>query len=142
MDLQIHQQHESVAIDTATGLMWQRFSLGQSFENGRVTGDAQKFNFDESLKAASEYEHLGFKDWRVPTIKELLSIVDYDRFNPIIDTDVFLETVPYHYWSSSPVHSSNSYAWVVDFYSGNSNWNLKDGDFFARFFVRLVRNNV
>ena len=134
----IYPLHESVAIDTDTGLMWQRFNLGQVFENGQATGDAQRLNFDDALKEASECEHLGFKDWRVPTIKELLSIVDYERFNPAIDTNVFLGAVPDYYWSSSPVTDVSGNGWVVDFYDGYDDWY---GKHYGNF-VRLVRNNV
>ena len=57
---------------------------------------------------------------------------------PAINTDVFLETVSYHYWSASPVAYNSSRAWVVYFDYGYGYWNYKNNGYF----VRLVRNNV
>ena len=96
--------------DNATGLIWTRETLAGG---RRKWADAQK--------AASECRISGFTDWRLPTIKELLSIVDYSRTEPAIDTAFQCESA--WYWSSTPYASSPSdYAWLVYFDDGLSNW--------------------
>jgi len=130
MALQIHSQHPSIAIDTDTGLMWQRFSVGQRFENGRVTGNAERINFNDALEAASECNYLGFSDWRVPTIKEL-------RDPKFIKNNILFGEKSY-YWSCSRINDDTYYAWVADFSTGYCTITLK-GD---NCFIRLVHNNV
>lgn len=61
----------------------------------------------------------GYADWRLPTRKELLSIIDYGNARPMIDTDYFPETGRF-IWSSTPLALGNSSAWGVNFDYGNS----------------------
>jgi Protein of unknown function (DUF1566) len=59
--------------------------------------------------------------WRLPTIKELLTIVDESQMAPSIDQTAFPSTPPNSlWWSSSPVAFSTSYAWLVDFSRGKT----------------------
>jgi hypothetical protein len=62
---------------------------------------------------------LGGTGWRLPTIKELLTLVDHSlSLNPTIDSVAFPDTSSTVYWSSTPVLNSPSGAWGVLFYSG------------------------
>lgn len=54
--------------DVQTGLVWARCSMGQSWDGKTCTGEARKFTFDEAQGIAG-------KGWRVPTVRELLSLV-------------------------------------------------------------------
>ena len=58
---------------------------------------------------------------RLPTLKELQSIVDYSRRAPAIDPDAFPSNAPSFFWSASlRVGSSSSDAWGVNFYDGDT----------------------
>ncbi len=63
--------------------------------------------------------------WRLPTVKELHTIVDESRPNPMtnpwIDPNAFPSTPSDYFWSSSPLAGSSPYAWVIDFSCGDSN---------------------
>ena len=56
--------------------------------------------------------------WRLPTRKELESLVDTSRHDPAIDTDKFPDTRSKRYWASTPCAWNDSAVWVVYFSSG------------------------
>jgi hypothetical protein len=56
---------------------------------------------------------LGGTGWRLPTIKELQTIVDESR--PSIDPTAFPGAPLGNYWSSSPVAGRPSDAWDINF---------------------------
>jgi len=69
--------------------------------------------------------------WRLPNKKELLSIVDYSRHNPAIDT-IFANTTSSHYWSSTTHANYTSNAWIVYFGNGNTKYYHKSNSFYVR----------
>lgn len=66
----------------------------------------------------------GATDWRMPTSKELDSIVDYGRSNPAIDPTFFPNTAATNFWSASPsatgdiMTPAKDLAWSVGFSEG------------------------
>jgi hypothetical protein len=86
----------------------------------------------------------GHADWRIPNVKELQSIVDYERSAPAVGTAFDGACVPgcdalgcscttiFNYWSSSTVAGSSSFAWVVVFGSGAVDFNGKESERFVR----------
>lgn len=59
--------------------------------------------------------------WRLPTIKELLTLVDYEKHDPACSA--FPDCPSKGFWSSSALSGNASYAWNVYFdlgYSYNS----------------------
>jgi len=97
---------DGTATDTSTGLIWQQ------------TTAPEKMIWQSALSYCENLTLGGYNDWRLPTIKELASIVDLSRYNPAIDTSYFPDTYASSYWSSSTVDSITSSAWVVSFMSG------------------------
>lgn len=80
----------------------------------------------------------GASDWRVPTRKELLSIVDNSRFDPAIDPSYFPNTASVHFWSSTPYPEQPNSAWHVYFHYGEAYPNQKAN----AHPVRLVRGRT
>ena len=70
----------------------------------------------------------GFRDWRIPHIKELQSIVDYGVAfpGPAIDPTFPGLTAASDYWSSTEIAGSPSIAWHVFFDNGNVGDALKN----------------
>ena len=92
--------------DTKTRLTWQ-----QAVAPGTYTWAGAK-TYCAGL-------NLGGTGWRLPTAKELQTIVDDSQTNPAIDTTVFPSTPSDYFWSSSPLAGSSSNAWVVYFDYGH-----------------------
>ena len=100
---------DETVTDTDTGLMWQ-----QRPPTAMMTWEAA-LGYAEGLTLA------GYDDWRLPTPKELQSIVDYSHYSPYspaIDTTLFPGTVSSEYWSSTTDASTNGSAWCVSFSNG------------------------
>jgi hypothetical protein len=114
---------DGTVTDTSTDLTWQQvgFSNTQTWE--------QALAYCEGLSLASH------TDWRLPTIKELLSLLDHSRYNPAINTTYFPNAVSYGYWSSNTYASITHFAWFVYFSSGVAT-TYKDG---GSYYVRAVR---
>jgi hypothetical protein len=98
--------HDGTVSDTSTGLMWQ-----QEIPYIPMTWK-QALSYCESLPLA------GYTDWRLPTKKELRSLVDYSRYKPAIDTRYFPDTVSLFYWSSTTNAYATYAAWGEHFSDG------------------------
>lgn len=71
----------------------------------------------DDVKAEGGTGYAGHNDWRIPNLKELQSIVDYERVSPSIDP-IFGSTTAFNYWSSTTSARLTSRAWIVSFFEG------------------------
>lgn len=74
--------------------------------------------------------------WRVPTRRELLSIVDHGTNSPAIDTNFFPNTASEWYWTSDIYQPAPAGAWYVGFIDGGSSAHYQSNSYR----VRLVRS--
>jgi len=93
--------------DPVTGLTWQRVA-------GAWAGQSQASNACENLDAA------GFSDWRLPSRRELISIVDYGQNEPAFDATVFSGPGVGWYWTSTPSLTQPGFFWAVGVSFGRS----------------------
>jgi Protein of unknown function (DUF1566) len=100
----------------------------------KTTGrcDTEKFVADVNSTALC-----GYTDWRMPTVKELESILHRGRTNPAIEPTYFPNTPSWHFWSGSPVADWNGNAWFVHFVNGYTDASLFRSN---GLHVRLVRS--
>ncbi|MCP3951498.1 MAG: DUF1566 domain-containing protein, partial [Desulfobacterales bacterium] len=96
-------------------------------------------DWDALVDGSNNASFCGFSDWRVPTIKELVNLVSFDRTDPSIDTVYFPNTYASYFWSASPYALGSFYAWGVGFYGGDSNYNYSSRGHHRGRPVRLVR---
>ncbi len=128
--------------DTVTGLLWQKCSMGQSGADC-ATGTAATYNWYE---ASGTYDavsnpssvnvcgslNLAGTGWRLPTSFELMTIVDYGRYNPAIDAVYYPLTPEARAWTSTSYASDSSSAWTVNFYDGTASGSAKTGGYNVR----------
>ena len=112
--------------DTKTKLTWQQ------------TASSAKYAWaDAKTYCAGLGTTLGGTGWRVPTMKELQTVVDETRSSPSIDPTAFTGTPSTFFWSSSPVTFaiSPTLAWYVNFDFGEARYFNPT----ETFYVRCVR---
>jgi len=114
---------DGTVTDTVTGLMWQQSDDG----NGRT--------WQEALDYCEGLEYADSADWRLPNVRELESLVDWDRCSLTIDP-VFVCHSSYCYWSGSTYAYFTDRAWYVDFNEGDVCSKNKDD---YRNYVRCAR---
>ena len=103
--------------DGVTGLMWKQCPEGLEGSDCSV-GAAGLLIWGGSMKRARDSEFAGYTDWRLPNMKELLSIVAFDKSSPAINTTVFPGTTEI-FWSSTPKYVTNGgQSYIVNFAKG------------------------
>lgn len=82
------------------------------------------------------------KDWRLPNLRELLSLIDYDAHSPAIPSGTpFTNLQPsVRYWSSNVVINNTPNAWDIDFDIGTVNRNQPKTDLYYVWPVRGGQN--
>ncbi len=158
--------NDGTALDTKTGLLWQRCTYGERWNGTGCSGEPQAMDWQTAMQLKNN-------GWRLPTIEELKTIVycssgkpkgvypgqlvfgcEGNYQSPTINTSVFPMQKHYYYvnendkatdkrawwdafyWSSSPSADFNNGAWGVYFYDGDAHVYLKD----SSRYVRLVRS--
>lgn len=92
--------------DPTTGLTW------QSGEN-----DTSKMKFDWAKSYCENFQGDGKGGWRLPTVKELVTLINYKKVDPATDFD--FETLHHsYYWSSDISVSYDQRIWGVNFKNG------------------------
>jgi hypothetical protein len=94
-------------VDTMTSLTWQ-----QTVSTSQYT-QAQAIAYCVGLSSTGPR-------WRVPTFRELLTIVDFSvaQPGPTIDTAAFPGTPASYFWTATPYAGASNNAWVVLFSGG------------------------
>ena len=103
----------------------------QAIEWSKTLLDGERVDYAAAEKAVAK---LG-EGWRLPTRKELESLIDITRHDPAIDTDKYPDTKSNAYWTGSPCAWNDAARWVVGFDYGAVYGNLQ----YSHACVRAVR---
>lgn len=111
---------DGTVIHTKTGLMWKRCAEGQGWDGTTCSGSASTFSWQGALAAAATSTFAGYADWRLPSVKELQSIVETCGYDPAINRAIFPATPASYFWSASSGGPILAFTWNgVSFYDGN-----------------------
>ncbi|MEZ4220601.1 MAG: DUF1566 domain-containing protein [Polyangiaceae bacterium] len=94
--------------DKETGLLWEAAP-----KDADVTQPQAKTYCDQLING-------GFNDWRLPTARELQTLIDPEKFNPALPTPEFTTALNAWYWSSTLVVTTSNQFWAAAFNTGFS----------------------
>ncbi|MBF96014.1 MAG: hypothetical protein CFH34_01186 [Alphaproteobacteria bacterium MarineAlpha9_Bin4] len=130
-------EKEHLVLDLKHNIYWLRCSVGQVWQGNSCKGKAIKLTMEQVSQAIEKAnEQLG-GTWRLPTRKELESIVCFECGKIKINKKLFPNTPYEPFWTGEKNSWSKNFYWSVNFFTGHT---------FGRFpgsipnFVRLVRN--
>lgn len=98
--------------DNVTGLMWVQNPdlLPAPFTD---EGGAVGLSWEAAINACLNLEYAEHTDWRLPNIKELLSLVHIMETGQHIDYNIF-SVYAFYYWSSTTLVFLEESAWVTE----------------------------
>ena len=99
--------------DPKTGLIWEKF------------GSKKKM----SWKKALEYAKTLGSGWRLPTIQELITLINFSKNNPACKIS---GTYSSYYWSSTAYVGYTGYAWYIHFSYGDMSYGDKNKNYYIR----------
>ncbi len=82
---------QKIVVDNNTGLMWQQ------------TLSEETFAWENAVSYCDNLTYAGYSDWRLPSSKELFTIVDHGKYSPAIDTTFFPDTPSDYFWSQDNI---------------------------------------
>jgi hypothetical protein len=158
---------DGTVTDNNTGLMWEKKDQsggihdwsntytwsGASLGSTNIMDGTISTTFLAGLNAGVGFA--GHMDWRIPNMRELQSIIDYEVLNPTVNAAFNTNcsagctvngiggpmcscTPPSSYWSSTTYRPGPSNAWGMDF----SNGGVKFSDKSDGYYVRAVRGGL
>ena len=120
----------SVTVDNVTGLMWVTNPRTDAGFAGAQKWESALTSCTVTLNGMA---YAGYTDWRLPDVRELMSIVDYGAAAaPRINTTAFPNTVSDYYWTSTTYVVNTTLAWIGNFTLGNVGVFSKTNSIYAR----------
>lgn len=140
----LRDQGNGIILDTATGLMWTQVDS---------YADLHKcLDWRESLEYIRGLKTGGYGDWRMPTVKELLTLFDPSQDNilawdhnpeyPLSLSPLFAEGAAYWYWSSDCGQTELTMGCAKSVYFVNGNIQIRRVELCNNGGVRAVREGV
>ena len=104
--------------DHLTGLMWVRAPLW-------LAGNSDTQSWSHAIDYCNSLDYAGHTDWRLPNLRELRSLLAYDRVAPALPMGHPFRAVPSICWTASTAADDTGRAWQVVVESGFVDRDLK-----------------
>jgi len=98
----------NIFLDETTNLVWTNNSKDTTI----------KKDFTQAQDYCKNLNIDKYSNWRIPSLKELFTIVDITNYNPAVK-DIFSYTAPSGYWSSDNYPLDNNLIMGINFYDGS-----------------------
>jgi hypothetical protein len=99
---------DGTVTDNVTKLMWQQ------------AVPATTYGWKDSIAYCPTLTLADYHDWRLPTVIELISIVDHGKATPATDATYFPATPAARFWTSTAYSRNSDYAHWVSFGDGQT----------------------
>jgi hypothetical protein len=121
---------DGTVTDNLTGLIWLKDAncAGAPTWQNALNWVA---TFNGGSPACTDYTAGTFTDWRLPNIKDVLSLVDYGQSNPVLPSPNPFVNVQVAYWSSSSALSDPASARALNMNDGGTVSALKLANLFS-----------
>lgn len=111
--------NDKEVLDNETNLVWQKDANAEGC-----------MSWQDAMDSIPE-------GWRLPTVKELITLLDYNNFNPALPSDhPFTNVQSYYYWSSTTYAYNTVNAWIVNMWNGYVYYDYKGYDYYYVWPVR------
>ena len=81
-------ENETVVVDNNLGLMWQR----------KIPPTEERY-IEDVKQYCEDLVYGGYDDWTLPTVEEFMTIADYGKYDPAVNTEYFPDSGDF--WTSS-----------------------------------------
>jgi len=127
LNLRFKDNGDGTVTDIRTGLIWTK--------NANLPGDTmtfhQAFDYIEGMNKG-KYPNFGYTDWRLPTLRELRSLIDYTRYTKKGNVHVLPQGHPFKKVQSLRFNDSRAPSYLSN----------TDHPWFVSLYCRLVGHNV
>jgi hypothetical protein len=107
--------------DNLTGLMWTKNAQ-------QIAG---RMDWYEAITACTNLVFAGYDDWRLPNLKELLSLIDYGpHYSALRDGHPFVNVQSAYYWANPLYESNTRRTWRINMPNGFARSSLKDRNYY------------
>ena len=98
-------EDEPVVIDNNLGLMWQRNKIPP----------VEELYIKDVLQYCEDLVYGGYSDWRLPTVEDFMTIADYGRYDPAVNTEYFPDSG--EFWTATNSKGFSYYYMYEEYYT-------------------------